>query len=61
MWNPKKTKKDTNELIDTTESDPENKFIVTKGERGGRDKLGAWDLHICTIIYKIDDHQGPTV
>ena len=48
MWNPKPT-------------DIENKFIVTKGERGGRDKLGAWDLHICTIIYKIDDHQGPTV
>ena len=34
------------ELIYTTETDsqPENKFMVTKGERcGGRDKLGDWD------------------
>ena len=24
-------------------TDTENKFVVTKGERGGRDKLGVWD------------------
>ena len=26
-----------------------------------RDKLGAWDLHTHTTIYKIDNQQGPTV
>ena len=24
-------------------TDVENKLMVTKGERGGRDKLGGWD------------------
>ena len=36
-------------------TDVENKFMVTKGERGGRDKLGDWDWHMHTIIYKIDN------
>ena len=36
--------------------------MVTKGERwGGRDKLGVWDLHKHTTIYKIDNQQGSTV
>ena len=35
--------------------------MLTKGERGGRDKLGAWDQQIQTTIYKIDKQQGPTV
>ena len=35
--------------------------MVTKGERGGRNKLGVWHEHIHTSIYKIDDQQGPTV
>ena len=45
MWNLKKI----NELIYKTEINPdtENKFMVTKGERGAQDftkgKLGAWD------------------
>ena len=26
-----------------------------------RDKLGAWDEHTHTTIYKIDNQQGPTV
>ena len=26
-----------------THRDLENKFMVTKGERGGGDKLGVWD------------------
>ena len=39
-----------------------NKLMVTKGERGvGRDKLGVWDYHRHTTIYKIDNQQGPTV
>ena len=35
-------------------TDIENKLMATKGERGGRDKLGVWDYHIHTTIYKID-------
>ena len=43
MWN---LKYNTNESIYKTEtdSDKENKLLVTKGEREvGRDKLGVWD------------------
>ena len=29
--------------------------------RGGKDKLGVWDLDIQTTIYKIDKQQGFTV
>ena len=39
MWN---LKNDTNELIYKTETDLENKLMVTKGERLGEDKLGVW-------------------
>ena len=39
----------------------ENKLMVTKGKRQGRDKLGDWDEHAHTIIYKIDNKQVPTV
>ena len=24
-------------------------------------KLGVWDQHICSTIYKIEDQQAPTV
>ena len=41
-------------------TDTENKLMVTKGERWGREKLGVWDQHIYTTIYKIDNQQGPT-
>ena len=30
-------------------------------ERVGRDKIGIWDQQIHTTVYKIDNHQGPTV
>ena len=42
--------------------DIENKFMVTKGDSQGPggDKLGVWDKHIHTTIYKIDNRQGPT-
>ena len=43
MWNPKMY---TNECVHKieTDSDIENKLLVTKGERQvGRDKLGEWD------------------
>ena len=62
------SKKWTNQLIYKTETDTqtENKLIVTKGEKrevrwGGRDKLGVWDEQIHTTIYKMDKQQGPTV
>jgi len=46
-----------NRLIDI-----EKKLMVTKGERQGRnDKLELWNEQIHTIIYKIDEQQGPTV
>ena len=39
--------------------------MVTKEEKGenvsGRDKSGAWDEHIHTTVYKVDNQQGPTV
>ena len=40
MWN---VKNDTNELIYKTETDIENKLMVSTGERGERDKLGVKD------------------
>ena len=37
------SKNDTNEFIYKTETDLENKCMVTKGKRQGRDKLGVWN------------------
>ena len=53
MWN---LKKNTNKYIYKTEtdSDIENKFMVTKV---GRDKFEAWDQQ----LHKIDMQQGFTV
>ena len=52
----------TNGFIYKTETDSqiENKLMVTKGERCGRDKLEGWDQQIHTTINKIDK-QGPPV
>ena len=37
-------------------TDVGNKLTVTKEEKGGGgDKLGAWDRHTHTTIYKIDN------
>lgn len=48
---------DTNEPIQRTEPDSqiENKLMVTKGERVGRDKLGVWDLQVQITTYKINN------
>ena len=44
MWNLKKKKKDTNELISRKRlTDTENKLMVTKEERGVGNKLEGWD------------------
>ena len=34
---------------------------LLKGKHGERDKLGAWEDHTCTTIYKTDEKQGPPV
>ena len=52
-------KNDRNEIIYKTETDSQRK--QTYGDQSGkgeRDKLGVWDSHIHTAIYK---QQGPTV
>ena len=43
MWNLKKWYKCTYLQNRNTVTDVENKLMVTKGGRGGRDKLGDWD------------------
>ena len=43
MWNLKKKKTQVNLFIKQRPKDIENKFMVTKGKRWGRDKLGGWD------------------
>ena len=57
MWN---LKNNTNKYIYKTEtdSDIENKFMVTKvGREMGRDKFEDWDQQ----LHKIDMQQGFTV
>ena len=53
MWNLKKRVQWTYLQNRNRVTDVENKLMVTKWERGGRDKLGGWDWHTHTIIYKI--------
>ena len=41
--------------------DLENKLLFTRvGKMVERDKLGVWDWHVCTDMFKIDNQQGPT-
>ena len=54
MWNQNKWYKWTYLQNRNRVTDVENKLMVTKGARGGRDKLGDWDWHIHTTIYKIN-------
>ena len=53
-------KNDTDEIIYKTEIDSqtENKLMVTNGEIsmvGEGDKLGVWDQHMNTTLYKINN------
>ena len=55
-------RKDTNELIYTTDSETlENEFMVLEWGTGERrkDSLGVWDGHVHTAIFKVDNQQGP--
>ena len=42
-------------------TDFETSLWLPKGKGWGRDKLEAWNKHIHTTIYKIDNQQGPTL
>ena len=58
MWNLKKWYKWTYLQNRNGLTDLENKPMVTKGEKwGGRAKLGVWDWHIHTIIFKIGTNK----
>ena len=57
-------KNDTNELIYKTETltDLENQVYGYQREGvKGRDRLGVWDWHVHSTIFKINNKQGPTV
>ena len=58
MWNLKKN--GANELIYKTEIEPQmQKTIERKAEKkAGRSKLGDWNWHIHTAIYKIDNKSS---
>ena len=51
MWN---LKSGTDGPVYKTDTDVENKFMVTKGGKG-KNKLGDWDWHKHTTIYKTDN------
>ena len=60
MWNLKKWYKWTYLRKGNRVTDVESELMVTRGE-GGRHKLGDWDWHVQTAIFKMDNQQGPTV
>ena len=47
--------------MDKTETDSQKTNIVTKEEMWGKDKLGVYDEHIHTTMYKTGNKQGPTI
>ena len=54
-----KKKRDTNELTCRTETDSqtENKFMVTKVDKwGGEGWTGVWDWHTHTVVYRMTGH-----
>ena len=36
-------------------------LLGLRGKGGVRDRLGVWDWHVHTAIFKIENQQGPTV
>ena len=63
MWNIKKKMIQMNLLTKQKQTHRLRKRIYgyQGGRVGWRDRLGVWDWHIHTTIYKIDKQQGPTV
>ena len=39
----------------------ERTYGYQRGKDGGRGRLGVWDWHVHTAIFKIDNQQGPIV
>ena len=59
-------KNDTNEPIYKTETDLQTQRMNLwlpggKGWVGASDRLEVWDGHVHTVVFKIDNQQGPTV
>ena len=58
-------KKNTNELIYKTEMDSQRMNLWLPEEQGGRregrNRLEAWDWHVHTSMFKMDNLQGLTV
>ena len=45
-----------NRLIDL-----ENKLLVASGKDGGQGQLRRWDGRVHMAVFKMDNHQGPTI
>ena len=39
----------------------ESRLMVTRVKGQGRDRLGVWEWHVYTAVFKTDNQQGPTV
>ena len=61
MCNLKKWHKWTYLKVRSRPGGRESNLMVTKGDSRGRDKLGVWDKHIHTAIYRIGIRQGLTI
>ena len=61
MWNIKKWCKGTYLQNRNRLTDIERKHGYQRGKVVGRDKLGIWNWHIHTTIFKIDKQQGLTI
>ena len=60
MWNLKNRTNELTYKIDTESQTQKTNLWLPKG-REGSDKLAAQDQQRHTIIYEIDEQQGPTV
>ena len=59
MWTLKRN--DTNEHTYKTERDLKNELMVARRKDWGRDSQEVWDGHVHTVVFKMDNQQGPTV
>ena len=57
MWNLKKN--DADELVYKSTHRQKTNLWLLKGRWVGRDKLGSWDKHIHTTIYKTNEKDLP--
>ena len=61
MWALKRN--ETNECAYKTkrDSDLKNKLMVARERIGERDSQEVWDGYVHTVVFKMDNQQGPTV